>query len=118
MDIKNVPSKTLGYDMMDAYSIATSLPNPKTDLENNDPFGSRNDEAEVIALGTVSAKSYYMSVMWYDYRSGGSSDNGTWYVNAEISSKGILDYNVIQPSGWNGWAGCTNKSYGKTGGGL
>lgn len=118
MDTKNVPSSTFGNDMMDAYSIATSLPNPKTDLENNDIFGTRNDEAEVVALGTVSATTYYMSVMWYDYRTGSSSDNGQWNVNCEISSKGVSDYNVIQPSGWNGWAGCTNKTYSKNAGGV
>lgn len=108
LDITNVPSTTNGYDQMDAYAISTSLPNPKSDLENDDVFGSRNEESEVTALGTVSAKTYSMSVMWYDYRNGDTNDNGKWqcqfcmsgqYVNvlgAWVPSNG--DYNTVRQS--------------------
>jgi hypothetical protein len=114
IDIKNVPSQTLGSDMMDAYSIITSLPNAKTDLENDDIFGNRNEEAEAIALDPVdSSTTYYVSVNWTDYRTGAESDAGQWNVNAELSQQGINDYNTVD------WSGCTFLTYGKTkGGGL
>ena len=85
-------------DMMDAYSISTSLPNPKTDLENDDLGGTRNEESEVVALGTVSASYYYMSTYWNDYRSGGSSDSGKFQAQFNISEKGVIDYNNMTTS--------------------
>jgi hypothetical protein len=61
--------------MMSAYSVSSTLPNPKTDIENNDLFGNRNEESEVVALGSVSVGTYNMVTYWYDYRSGGPTDN-------------------------------------------
>lgn len=93
MDIKSYrPGKA---PMMDGYSITTSLPNPKTDLESNNPLGNAQDEADVVALGTIVAnKSYTMTVQWWDKRDGLSGSNGDWVVNAELSKKGIFDYNT------------------------
>lgn len=81
------------FDNFSAYSITTNLPDPQKDMENDDLFGDRNEEAEVTALGAVSAdKEYYMNVNWTDYRDG--STGGSWGAKAELSSKGLLDYNV------------------------
>jgi len=89
--------RTGSDDMMDAYSVSSTLPNPKTDIENDDWFGNRNEESEVVALGTVSAKEYNMITWWDDYRSGGSTDNGRWQCQFSMSEKGWSDYNnVIQ----------------------
>lgn len=104
MDIKNV--KRGSKDMMGAYSITTSLPNPKTDLEDNNSDG-RDDEAEAVALGKIEAGLYSMNVTWIDYRTGASTDNGQFNVNAESSKKGVIDYNVVD------WEGCVQMTYGK-----
>jgi hypothetical protein len=118
MDITNVPSnEDYGYDMMDAYSISTDLPNPVIDIENDDWFGSRNEEAEVVALGTVTNTSYYMSVLWDDYRTGANDDNGKWVINSQMSELGVSDYNVLQPSS-DGSAWCQEKTYGKNSGNV
>ena len=37
--------RTGAYDMMDAYSVTSTLPNPKTDIENDDILGTRNEES-------------------------------------------------------------------------
>lgn len=108
LDITNIPSTSSGYDQMDAYAISTSLPNPKSDLENDDVFGTRNEEAEITALGTVSATTYSMSVMWYDYRDGDASDNGKWQCQFCMSGQYVKvlgqwipsfgDYNTVRQS--------------------
>ena len=59
VDVTNVPNGSI--DQMDAYAIYTSLPNPKTDLENDDVLGDRNEESEVVALGSVEASTYFMT---------------------------------------------------------
>ena len=95
---------------MDAYSIVTSLPNPKTDIENDDFFiDNRNEEAEVVALGTIEAnRSYLTSVYWHDYRSGNSTDCGKWSVNAELADQFVPggDYNTVS------WTPLTQLAYG------
>lgn len=107
---------------MDAYAISTSLPNPKSDLENDDLLGNRNEESEVVALGTVEATTYNMSVMWYDYREGETNDNGQWEVQFNMSGqyigKGNLwiktngDYNNV----WTSDVVQATMVYGKNGG--
>ncbi|HOV28378.1 MAG TPA: hypothetical protein PK566_18745 [Pseudobacteroides sp.] len=81
--------------MMSAYSVSSTLPNPKTDIENDDFFGSRNEESEVVALGSVSVGTYNMVTYWDDYRSGGSTDNGTWQCQFGMSKSGMFDYNNV-----------------------
>lgn len=85
-------------DMMDAYAMASNLPDPKFDMENDDFFGTRNEESEVVALGTVAAQSYYVKTSWNDLRSGGSTDNGKWQCQFSMSKKGISDYNTFVQS--------------------
>ncbi len=85
LDITSVRSGTT--DQMDAYSLSTSLPNPKSDLENDDPTGTRNEESDVTALGQVEPGTYYVSVMWYDYRNGGNNDNGRWQAQFAMSGQ-------------------------------
>ena len=112
VDIKNVPSTSLGTDMMSARTITTTLPDPYvTDLENDDLFGARNEEAEVVILGSItSGTAYSMTVYWDDYREGNSGDNGQWNVNAELSSRGVSDYNV------DSWSSLASLTYGPTSG--
>lgn len=87
------------YDNFSAYSIATNLPDPKKDLENDDIFGTRNEEAEVTVLGTLTAnKNYYISANWTDYRSNDGEPEevlGNFAGKAELSEKGLSDYNVV-----------------------
>ncbi len=83
---------------IDAVSITSTLPNPKYDLEDNNFFGE-NDESEVVALGTVSAKSYAVRTYWDDNRDGDSRDSGKIQVQFAISKKGIFDYNNCIQSG-------------------
>ena len=79
---------------MDAYSISTSLPDPKSDLENDDSNGTRNEESDVTALGAVEAKNYYVSVMWYDYRNGDTDDSGKWQAQFAMSGQYIGRGNI------------------------
>ena len=94
--VTNVPSTSLGDDMMSAYSVTTSLPDPKSEVENDDPFGSRNEESEAVALGEIEGGvEYEMIVSWRDYRSGDPDDKGEWRANAELSGQRFGgDYNV------------------------
>ncbi|PKM76948.1 MAG: hypothetical protein CVU90_10260 [Firmicutes bacterium HGW-Firmicutes-15] len=85
-----------------AYSIASNLPDPKFDLEIN-YVGVDVDESEVVALGSVSAQSYYMSTVWNDYRDGGSNDGGRIQAQFAMSAKGFSDYNnVVQETTYYG----------------
>lgn len=91
MELKDIPSGL--FDNFSAYSITSNMPNCVTDLENNDLLGSRNDEAEVTALGLlVAGTQYNMSINWTDYRDGSSA--GWWRPQAELSKQGVKDYNV------------------------
>lgn len=109
-------------DKMDAYAISTSLPNPKTDLENDDLLGDRNEESEVVALGTVEATTYNMSVMWYDYREGETNDNGQWQAQFNMSGQYIGKGNIwIRTNGdynnvWTSDVIQATMAYGKNGG--
>ena len=96
VDISNI--RTGSVDTMDAYTIVSNLPNPKYDLENDDLFGSRNEESEVVALGTVGANEYYVITAWNDLRKGNSTDNGRWQCQFSMSSKGLVDYNTFVQS--------------------
>ena len=92
IDIKTI-SSGFDYDLFNAYSIITTLPNPVEDYENDDPLGSRDEEAEVTSLGGIkSDTTYSMSVYWDDYRDGSRSSH--WRVQGELSKKGVKDYNV------------------------
>lgn len=80
-------------DNFSAHTITTNLPDPKIDCEDDFPCDGRNEEAEVTVLGTIEAgKYYYMSIDWKDHRNGLAG--GNWGVKAEISKKGVIDYNV------------------------
>lgn len=96
IDIKNVPDKAKA-EQLNARRITSTLPNPKFDLEN-DLFSDSNnyqEEAEVVALGTIQAGvRYNTTVEWDDYRDG-QIELGHWNVNSELSAKGVQDYNVI-----------------------
>ena len=91
LDIRSVRNALSSTDMMDVkeYAIATSLPNPKLDAENDDleDLDDRNEESEVVALGTVSATTYWMSTIWDDYRTGGPYQNGEWRVQFHMSGQ-------------------------------
>lgn len=78
---------------IDGYTVYSTLPNPKTDIEDNSFFGD-NDETEVTALGTVkSGTTYYMTSYWGDERDGGTSDSGLIKGQFAMSQKGWFDYN-------------------------
>lgn len=85
-------------DKMDAYTIVSDLPDPKYDLENDDLFRTRNEESEVVALGKVEAKNYYVITGWNDLRDGSSGCSGHWNCQFAMSQKGISDYNNLTQS--------------------
>lgn len=93
VDVKCDPGMQLG-DTMDAYSVTTTLPDPKTDLEGGET--GYNHESEAVAQGDLTAnKTYWMTTNWHDYRP--TSDNGKtgrWTANAELCAKGVGDYNT------------------------
>lgn len=77
-------------------AIVTNLPDPKFDVEDDDILHHKyNEEAEVTALGkTIKAgKEYYMQVVWDDHRT--SESMGCFGAKAELSKKGVIDYNVV-----------------------
>lgn len=82
-----------------ASSIVSNLPDPKYDLESDDADPDL-EESEVVALGSVSATSYYMRTAWNDSRDGGSTDGGTIQAQFAMSHQTVPiigDYNnVIQ----------------------
>jgi hypothetical protein len=81
-------------ETLSARSISTNLPDPKTDLENDSWFNTLEEEAEVVALGTVAASTFYfMDVYWDDYRTGYTSDRGQIQVQFAMSNQGFSDYN-------------------------
>lgn len=112
IDIKNVPDKAKA-EQLNARRITSTLPNPKFDLEN-DLFSDSNnyqEEAEVVALGTIQAGvRYNTTVEWDDYRDGTLVELGHWNVNAELSAKGVQDYNVISGQ----WETLTHLYYHET----
>lgn len=97
LDVRAVDN---GSRRLDAYSIYTTIPNPKVDLESNG-LNSKNDESEVVSLGGLKAGyGYYMRTYWDDSRSGSSSHSGTIYARFAMSNKGFSDYN-----------NCTNAAF-------
>lgn len=95
MDIKDHDQYT-GFGKLDAYTITTTLPNPKYDIEDGN-FDRRCEEAEVVALGGIKPDvNYSMIVTWNDNRSQTSQGKEVAIsVNSELSSKGIIDYNAM-----------------------
>lgn len=93
VDFRNVPEGSV--DQMDAYTIYTSLPNPKLDYENdNENVDDRNEEAEIVALGEVEETNYFATAWWVDYRNGDDDDDGYWQVEFVMSGKYIGDPDV------------------------
>lgn len=95
VEIRDYPNSGNGnFSAPNTSVITTNLPNPKLDVENDQFLNSYNEEAEVTALGKtlVADHEYTMSVVWTDYRDGSSA--GVWGAKAELSKKGIIDYNV------------------------
>lgn len=94
LDIKAVPLGDGEY--LDAYSISTNIPHPKKDMESSLNYPDVYDEeAEVVCQGGLVANtSYYMSVVWDDFRSASTDSNGRFSANAELSRPGVSDYNV------------------------
>ena len=107
MDIKDYPAAG-SVTRMDAYALTTTMPNPKIDLETNWDVGDTRNEAEVVALGDLSATTYNMRVQWDDWRQGSVFCYGGFYVNAEMSMQffGIGDYQTMD------YLGCMNFSRG------
>ena len=90
----DVTSVDNGTEKLDAYYVYSNLPNPKYDLENDNLFTPYREESETVALDTVTAKDYYMTTRWADYRAGASSDSGKIQAQFGMSKKGISDYNT------------------------
>lgn len=99
IDVKEDPSQDL-HDVMDAYSVVTTLPDAKTDIENS-AGNSYSDESEAVALGRIEGnKEYTMTTIWHDYRDTQSKGlSGQFNANSEQSARGLGDYNVI-PGQW------------------
>lgn len=77
---------------IDAYSIATDLPDAKEDLEYNST--TFRNESEVVALAEIdSSEDYYMSTYWKDYRRGYTYDDGIFQAQFAMSTLGWSDYN-------------------------
>lgn len=95
VDVKCDPSWELG-DTMDAYSVSTNLPNPKTDTEGGETI--YDHESEAVAQDKLTAnKTYTMTTRWHDYRSTtDTGETGRWTVNAEHSVRIIADYNTLE----------------------
>ncbi|GHV36688.1 hypothetical protein FACS18949_16360 [Clostridia bacterium] len=118
---------TSGNDLLSATSIASSLPDPHFDIEDDDGiFGNgRYEESEVVALGTVTASTYYQSTQWDDFRNG--SAGGRWTVNFHesglywgsmkldiwVPSFGDGDYNTVE---YEGLPSTFIQTYGNTSG--
>lgn len=104
-----VDVKDLG-NCFSAYSVTSTAPDVKTDIEPNAGFDYYN-ESEIVIFGNLTAgKRYDMNVFWHDYRGGLKSSE--FVVNAELSEKGLIDYNVV-PEGYDRLA---ELAYGKTAG--
>ena len=87
--------KNNSTDQLSAVYIISNLPDYKSDIESDS--GTRNEESEVVALGTVeSNKNYYFRTAWKDYRNS-SSLSSSIQCQFGMSKKGVIDYNnVIQ----------------------
>lgn len=98
-DVTSVKKSTFEY--VHATSVSSNLPNPVYDLENDNPMTSSglgdyyNEESETVVLGTVSAKSYTMTTLWDDMRTGSSTCSGKFQCQFGMSKKGALDYNNV-----------------------
>lgn len=95
LDISSISDST--DDKVEATSMASALPDPKYDLED-DNFDGDNEESEVVALGTVKAQSYNTTTYWNDFRTGYSGDSGTINAQFAMSAKGVSDYNTVVQS--------------------
>lgn len=117
-NINNYNNQSLytGVDIKDyangfhAYSITSTAPNIKTDIESNSGHNFYN-EAEIVILDPLTAnRNYTMTVSWYDYRQGYTSSR--FNVFGELSKKGVFDYNVYQEA----WETLTSLNYGAVAG--
>lgn len=101
LDVTSVADSQI--EAVNAYSISTNLPDPKTDLENDNPeVDTFNEESEVVALGRVEAGvNYSMATYWNDYRNGDSGDSSTIQAQFNMSNKPwwSADYNNCYTAG-------------------
>ena len=98
VDIKTVPDSGSNY-RMDATTVGTSLPDPHYDYDYT-LAPSWAYEAEVQAMGNLSARQYSFYVNWDDYRYGSSTCSGGFKSNAEMSVESSSgEYNVMKSKG-------------------
>ena len=108
LDITAVPD---AWDLeIDAYVVYSNLPNPKYDIESDLFSDPDHEESETVALGSVSATTYYMVTYWADERDGDANDGGDIQAQFAMSKLGLSDYNncvtangvqIINPYGNN-----------------
>lgn len=89
-------------DFVNAKSVTSNLPNPKYDIENDNPATATdvtgdyyNEESETVALGKITNKSYYMNTIWDDWRNSTSGAAGKFQCQYGMSKKGLIDYNTV-----------------------
>lgn len=99
-DVSSKKSST--FECVHATSVTSNLPNPKYDLENDNPMSGSgtvgdayNEESETVALGVISAKKYSMTTYWNDQRSRLTSGSGRFLCQFGMSKKGLSDYNTV-----------------------
>ena len=98
LDIKNI---AYGTERMHAFNydyLYTNFADPYVkDLEDDNGDG-KNEESEVVALGTMNTSTqYYMRTIWRDTRTGAPTDNGSFAYTFHISAQTFPwgDYNTI-----------------------
>ncbi len=95
IDVTNVRHSTSSVDDLSATFVFTNLPNPKIDIEDDDLFGSRNEESEVCVLGEVESNvGYHVTTIWDDHRDF-SGSQGRIQCQFAMSKHGVLDYNNV-----------------------
>lgn len=89
-------------DYVNAVKVYSTLPNPKYDMENDNPATSTgvtgdyyNEESETVALGKITAKTYTMETDWADWRNSTSASAGKFQCQFGMSKKGVSDYNTV-----------------------
>lgn len=96
LDIKNIPAGTERMHASSTNYLYTNFPNPVKDVEDDNGDG-KNEESEVVALGTMNnTTQYYMHTVWLDTRTGASSDIGQFAYTFHMSSQDFPwgDYNT------------------------
>jgi hypothetical protein len=92
VDFHAIPENSLDLEI-GADVLTTNLPDPKIDYDNWSNYDWDYSEAEVTALGAVSASYYWARVDWDDFRDGDSNDGGRIQLQFAMSAKGISEYN-------------------------